>query len=249
MSDPSPGRMTVTVLGCAGTFPGPGDACSGYLVRSRQTAVVVDLGAGTLANLQRHAALADVDAVVLTHEHPDHWLDLPLLRNAMRYVLGLEDLPVYGTAGTREKAGALIGALEPTLRWRTLDPGAEVTVGDMVLRFSRTDHPVETLAVRIDGPGSSLLYSADTGPAWRGDGVAGGVDTFLCEASFGPRDEGRFQHLSARQAGALATEVGASQLVLTHVSPGIDRHEQRRLASVVYRGAVVVAETGATFTV
>jgi ribonuclease BN (tRNA processing enzyme) len=241
--------MTVTVLGCAGTYPGPGDACSGYLVRSPQATVVVDLGAGTLANLQRHVALADLDAVVLSHEHPDHWLDLPLLRNAMLYVLGLEDLPVYGTAGTRDKAGALIGELEPALRWRTVTPGSEVAVGDLALRFSRTDHPVETLAVRVDGPGGSLLYSADTGPAWRGDGVAGDVDTFLCEASFRPRDEGRFQHLSARQAGALAAAVGASRLVLTHMPPDVDPQEQRRLASVVYRGAVLVAETGATFTV
>ncbi|MBN2622032.1 MAG: MBL fold metallo-hydrolase, partial [Acidimicrobiales bacterium] len=82
--------LTVTVLGSSGTYAGPGEACSGYLVRSPGATVVVDLGSGTLANLQHHVELGAVDAVVLTHEHPDHWLDLPLLRNALRYVLGIE---------------------------------------------------------------------------------------------------------------------------------------------------------------
>ena len=100
---------SVTVLGCAGTFPGPGEACSGYLVRSPDAVTVLDLGPGTLANLQRHVAVGEVDAVVLTHEHPDHWLDLPILRNAMKHVLGLSGLAVYGPVGVRAKAEALGG--------------------------------------------------------------------------------------------------------------------------------------------
>ena len=87
VSDPS--GLNLTVLGCSGTFPGEGGACSGYLVRSPEASLVVDLGAGTLAALQRHLAIGDVDAVVLSHVHPDHWLDLPLLRNAMRYAAAL----------------------------------------------------------------------------------------------------------------------------------------------------------------
>ena len=127
----SSGGPTLTVLGCSGTYPQPGGACSGYLVRSGPTAVVVDLGSGTLANLQRHVAIADVDALVLTHEHPDHWLDLPLLRNAMRYVLDLADLPVYGTAGTARQAAELIREMAPTLRWTVVDESSDVTVGDI----------------------------------------------------------------------------------------------------------------------
>ena len=243
------GDLTVTVLGCSGTYPGPDDACSGYLVRSPGATVVVDLGAGALANLQRHVELGDVDAVVLSHEHPDHWLDVPLLRNALRYVLGLADLPVYGTAGTLRQARVLISELEPTLRWHTITGGSAVEIGDLQVRFSTTDHPVETLAVRVDRGDRSLLYSADTGAAWRGDGVRGDIDTFLCEASFAPEEEGRHQHLSARQAGALAATVGARRLVLTHVPPGIDPAEQRRLASATYRGPIDLAATGATFAV
>jgi ribonuclease BN (tRNA processing enzyme) len=243
------GDLSLTVLGCSGTYAGPGGACSGYLVRSPGATVVVDLGGGTLANLQRYVELGDVDALVLSHEHPDHWLDVPLLRNALRYVLDLDGLPVYGTSGTLDLARTLIGELEPTLLWHPIAGGSTADVGDLRLRFSTTDHPVETLAVRVDRNGRSLLYSADTGPEWQGDGVAGDVDMFLCEASFAPRDEGRHQHLSARQAGELAGAVGASRMVLTHAPPGVDPVDQRRLASATYPGPIDLAEVGATFAV
>jgi ribonuclease BN (tRNA processing enzyme) len=249
VDDPHRGDLTVTVLGCSGTYAGPDSACSGYLVRSPGATVVVDLGAGTLANLQRHVGLEEVDALVLSHEHPDHWLDLPLLRNALRYMLDLGDLPVYGTAGTRVLVDALIDELEPTLLWHTITDGSAFTVGDLEVRCSRTDHPVETLAMRIDRAGRSLLYSADTGPRWQGGDLAGGVDVLLCEASFTPENEGRHQHLSARQAASLAASVAAERLVLTHVPPGVDADGQRRLAAAEHAGPVSVADTGATFTV
>lgn len=247
MADPSGEGLTVTVLGYSGTYAGPGGACSGYLVRSPGATVVVDLGSGTFANLQRHVEPSAVDAVVLSHEHPDHWLDLPLLRNAFRYVLGLSDLPVYGTAGTLALAETVIGDIEPTLRWHTVTAASRVEVGDLRLRFDRTDHPVETLAVRVDGAGRSLVYSADTGPAWDGAGVGGGVDTFLCEASFLPEEEGRHQHLSARQAAALAGRIGARRLVLTHIPPVTDPARQQALAAAAFAGPVELAVTGRTF--
>src|SRR5262245_5520144 len=161
VEDPTANDLTLTVLGCSGTFAGPGEACSGYLVRGGGVAVGVDLGAGALANLQRHLPIDGLDALVLTHEHPDHWLDLPLLR----YVLDRPDraLPVFGTAGTRRLAATVIGDLAPTLDWRTVDAGSSVEIGGLRVRFSLTDHPVETLAVRVDTDGRSLLYSADTG--------------------------------------------------------------------------------------
>jgi ribonuclease BN (tRNA processing enzyme) len=249
VEDRTANDLTLTVLGCAGTFAGPGEACSGYLVRGGGVAVGVDLGAGALANLQRHLPIDGLDALVLTHEHPDHWLDLPLLRNALRYVLGRPDraLPVYGTAGTLALAGPVIGDLAPTLDWRTVDAGSSVEVGGLRVRFSLTDHPVETLAVRVDADGRSLLYSADTGAGWAPGDAGAGVGTFLCEAALAPEEEGSFQHLSAAQAGALAAEIGAGRLVLTHLVPGADVESQRSLAAAAYGGPLTVAVTGADY--
>lgn len=243
--------VSVTVLGCSGSFAGPGEACSGYLVRSPGATVVVDLGSGTLANLQAHVDLGDLDALVLTHVHPDHWTDLPILRNAMRYVLGLEGLAVFGTAATREAAAALISEFAPTLAWTTIDETSTVTVADQHLRFSRTDHPVETLAVRIDAAGRSLLYTADTGPRWSPAALAGGVDLAICEATM-PGDGGHGRtpvHLTGREAGALARAAGAARLVVTHVTPGLDDDAQGRDAAEAFGGPVEVARTNATFAV
>jgi ribonuclease BN (tRNA processing enzyme) len=242
-------NLTLTVLGCSGTYPGEGGACSGYLVRSPVASVVLDLGAGTLANLQQHVAIGDIDAVVLSHVHPDHWLDLPLLRNAMRYVLDIDGLAVYGTAETWLMAEVIVGELPPTLRWHSIDESSVVEVGDQVLRFSRTDHPVETLAVRVDASGRSLLYSADTGSGWDPGVVGADVDLMVCEASLEPAHEGWVQHLSARQAGKLARTLAAGRLVVTHVVPGVDPETQRDLAEQAFGGPVELAAADRHFDV
>ena len=238
--------LSVTVLGCSGTFAGPDEACSGYLLRSATTTVVVDLGAGTLANLQRHVDLADVDALVLTHEHPDHWLDLPILRNALRYLLGIEGLAVHGPAGVLTAARTLIGEVAPTFVLSRIAAGDTLTVGDITFGFSRTDHPVETLAVRAESGGRSFLYSADTGPGWDPSGFGDGVDLFVCEATFRPDEEGGV-HLSARQAGHIARTLGAGRLVVTHVSPLLEDEPQRAAAADAYGGTVELARAGLTF--
>jgi len=245
----SPTGVTLTVLGCSGTYPGDGGACSGYLVRSPGASLVVDLGAGTLANLQRHLAIGEVDAVVLSHVHPDHWLDLPVLRNAMRYVLGIGGLPVYGTAETWLMAEVIIGELPPTMLWHNIDESSVVEVGDQVVRFSRTDHPVETLAVRVDAAGRSLLYSADTGSAWYPRETGADVDLMLCEASLQPDHEGQVQHLSARQAGKLARTLGAGRLVVTHVVPGVDAEAQLGMAEQAFGGPVELATANRSYEV
>ena len=239
--------LTLTILGCSGTYPGPGDACSGYLVRAGDTAVVVDLGTGTLANLQVHLDPGAVDALVLSHEHPDHWLDLPILRNALRYLLHVEGLAVHGTAGVLAAARTLIGEVAPTFVLSPIAAGDTLTVGDITFGFSRTDHPVETLAVRAESDGRSFLYSADTGPGWDPSGFGDGVDLFVCEATFRPDEEGGV-HLSARQAGQIARKLGAGRLVVTHVSPLLEDEPQLLAAADAYGGPVELARTGLTFT-
>jgi ribonuclease BN (tRNA processing enzyme) len=241
--------VTLTVLGCSGTYPGDGGACSGYLVRSPDASLVVDLGAGTLANLQRHLAIGEIDAVVLSHVHPDHWLDLPVLRNAMRYVLGIGGLPIYGTAETWLMAEVIIGELPPTMLWHNIDESSVVEVGDQVVRFSRTDHPVETLAVRVDAAGRSLLYSADTGSAWYPGETGADVDLMVCEASLPTEHEGQVQHLSARQAGKLARTLGAGRLVVTHVVPGVDAEAQLGMAGQAFGGPVELATANRSYEV
>ena len=217
--------LSVTILGCSGSYSGAGLACTGYLLESDAATVWLDAGPGTLANLQRHRPLSEIDAVVVTHEHPDHWLDLAMAYVACRYFVDRGPLPVYGTAGTHALARALAGShdLAPTIDWRTISDGAGATIGDQRWRFSRTDHPVETLAPRVDSGGRSFAFSADTGDGWSFSGLGEGIDLALCEATFLHRDlQPPSPHLSAQQAGAMAAEAGVGRLLLTHLAPGTD---------------------------
>ena len=238
--------LRLTVLGCGGTYAGPGNACSGYLLRTATTTVLVDLGPGALANAQRHIDLVDVDAIVLSHEHPDHWTDLPVARNVYRYVLDRHALPVFTTAGTMALAAPFCS--DETFRWATITDRDRIDVGDLSLRFSRTDHPVETLAVLAEADGASVIYSADTGPGWSPAAFGVRPDLALLEATFA-HGHSNPVHLTANEAGERALEVGARRLVLTHLLPGTDPAAQRAEAEAAYGGPVQVAEPGLTFTV
>lgn len=238
--------LSVTVLGCSGSYPGPGAACSGYLVRGAGTTVWLDAGSGTLANLQRHVALDQIDAVVLTHEHPDHWSDLEGYRVACAYVIERTGVPVYAPVGLEERLSA---DAAPAFEWHTVAGGDGVTVGRLQLRFSRTDHPPETLAVRVDGDGRSLVYSADTGPAWSLADLGPGIDVALCEATYLADREGTAGHLSARQAGAMARQAAAGRLVLTHVWPTVDPEASRAEAEAAYGRPVELARMHESFDV
>ena len=233
--------LSVTVLGCSGTYAAPGGACSGYLVRAGTTALWLDAGPGTLANLQRHIDLDELDAVVLSHAHPDHWVDVLPFHNVVRYVKVRSGLPVLSPAKVAELATAVNGALAPAFDWRIVGDGSVERVGALTLRFSRTDHPGETLAVRVDGDGASLGYSADTGPAWSLSALGPGLGLALCEASLPAEQEGSVQHLTARQAGADARAAGARRLVLTHLQPGIDPERSQADATEAFGAPVDVA--------
>ena len=238
--------LTVTVLGCSGSYPGPGGACSGYLVDDGTTRVWVDAGSGTLANLQRHVALAQLDAIVLSHEHPDHWSDIEGWNNVLRFVLERTGFPVYAPAGLRQH---LYQDTEPQMTWNDVAGGDRVSIGTLDFTFSRTDHGPETLGMRIDGGGRSLGYSADTGTRWSLEALGGGLDLALCEATMTPDKEGTLQHLTARQAGAQAKAAGAGRLVLTHIWPTLDVERSREEGAAAFGGPVEVATVGARYEV
>jgi ribonuclease BN (tRNA processing enzyme) len=237
--------LTLVVLGCSGTYAGPDCACSGYLISDGVTTVWLDAGSGTMANLQRHVPLRAVDAVVLSHEHPDHWTDLEGFYNVCRFVTGRERVPVYAPASV--KTHTYNDDESPYLVWHDLADGSSAVVGEMHLSFSRTDHGPETLAVRVDAGGRSLGYSADTGPAWSLEALGPGLDLALCEATLPSEQEGELQHLSARQAAMSASAAGVGRLLLTHLWPTTDRVQSLADARAAYGGPVDLATTNESY--
>jgi ribonuclease BN (tRNA processing enzyme) len=207
----------------------------------------MDTGPGTMANLQLHLPLSRLDAVVVSHAHPDHWSDLEGLYVAMRYFLGRKGLPIYAPEGLRD---LMVGEKpDGTFDWRVIADGETAHVGPARWNWSRTDHPVETLASRVEVGGRALAYSADTGPEWELSSLGEGIQLALVEATMTLQEEGSIQHLSARQAGRTAAKAGAERLLITHFAPPIDRAVSLAEATAAFGGLVEVAEVGKTWTV
>ena len=77
--------MRITVLGKSPAWQDAGGACSGYLVESERTCLLLDCGPGVLAKLRERIDYAGVDAVAITHLHADHILDLVPFASALTF--------------------------------------------------------------------------------------------------------------------------------------------------------------------
>ena len=236
--------LTITVLGCDGSYAGPGGACSGYLLSSGDTHVWLDCGPGTFANLQQHLDPRDLTAIVSTHSHPDHWGDLPIAYFALGYYFDRRAIPVYGTSDTRERVrSAKGGNIDDVYKWHTITDGSEFDVDGLHFRCSVTDHPVETLAVRVESGSTVFGYTSDTGTAWPLTALGSGIDLMFCEATFPEELAGDFAHLTASEAGDAARAAGVPRLVLTHLLPGADRELARAIAAKAFGRDVEIATT------
>lgn len=240
--------LSLTVLGCSGTWASAESGCSGYLVEDGTTRIWIDCGPGTMTAIQRHCALTDVDALVVTHEHPDHCMELPVLRNAYKYGLDVRDVPLYAPRGVLATLESIVGArnVMPTFLPKLVGDGSVARIGGLRLTFSRTDHPVETLAVRIDdeaGGSGSIGYSSDTGPSWSLAALGDGIDLAVVEASFLHADIGQAHavHRTALQTGEDAKAAGAARLVVTHVTPNGDGEAHRAEAETAFGGPTLLA--------
>ncbi|KPM56798.1 MBL fold metallo-hydrolase [Frankia sp. CcI49] len=246
--------MKLTILGCSGTYPGPTSACSSYLIEQDGFRLVLDAGNGSVGELQNHCDIRDVDAVLLSHLHGDHCLDLVATSYARRYhPEGMPPkLPVYGPINTQER---LCGAFE---RWpddsladiydfRTIGPG-RLHIGPFGIDLARVAHPIEAYGVRINAGGRTLTYSGDTGACDRLVRLAQGSDLFLCEASFlDGEDNPPDLHLTGKDAGEHATRADVGRLVLTHLVPWGNVERTHGEAQDAFDGDLSLASTGAVY--
>ncbi len=245
--------MRLTVLGCNGTYPTPGRPSSGYLVQTEQATVWLDCGTGTFAALQEHIDPADLDAIVITHEHVDHCVDVLPFAYSRRYgnpLLG--PVAVYAPASVPKRLEALIGrtgtAVFEALTFNRVDLGTELNIKDLHLLFTQTNHPVPTMAVKLTDQTGSIAYTADTGVADHLAEWATGSDVLVAEASYlgSSRDKAWPYHLTASEAGELATAAKVGRLVLTHLWPTNDPGQSVEEASATFSGSVVAASPGLT---
>lgn len=246
--------MQLTVLGCAGTFPGPDSPCSGYLVEHEGFRLVLDLGAGALGNLQRHLDLRDVDAIYLSHLHADHCIDLVAYYYARRFHPSgiLPTLPVYGPAGMAGRIGQAfeeqpVAGLEEVYDFRERTAGT-LAIGPFTVTVGVVQHPIECHGLRLEAGGRVLTYSGDTASCETLVELARDADVLLCEASW-PSDPPPPPgiHLTGREAGDHAHRAGAKKLLLTHLMPFHDPQAMLAEAKETYDGPLELVHPGSTY--
>lgn len=237
----------VTILGSSGMFATAERACSGYLLEPGGAAIWVDAGAGTWQQLLRHTDYRTLAGIILSHRHPDHTTDVFQCYHARQYggPKPLDPLALWTTEETMERLVAFSKECGDAFDFRTVEAGREIEVAGANVSFHAMAHPPETLGVRIEYEGAVLAYSSDTGPNADFRALAGGANVFICEATYQNSDGGWEGHLSAADAGRIASDLGCERLVLTHLPPGRDHSRSLEEATETAAGVeVLLAEDG-----
>lgn len=253
--------MRLTVVGCSGSYPGPDSCASCYLVETdvgegeerRTWRILLDLGNGALGQLARYVDPLTIDAVLLSHLHADHCLDLCGYYVMRKYhPSGPQPrLPVWGPGGAADRmARAYELPIDPGMHeeyeFRAYD--GPFTVGPFSVVPIPVEHPVPAYGLRISAAGATMGYSGDTAPCDGLDQVAANAQLLLAEASFRDLDDNPpGVHLTGRDAGAVAARGRAARLVLTHVPPWFDRLAMAAEARTAYSGPIELAQPGAVY--
>jgi ribonuclease BN (tRNA processing enzyme) len=241
--------MRISVLGGCGAWPGPGQACSGYLIEHDGFRLLIDPGYATLPRLLEKITAEDVDAVLISHGHPDHCADLhPLLRARAFGGAHPPPLPVYTLPGAVDRVLSLDGpgALDDEYVVHEFSAGDRFEVGPFRVETWLLPHFVPNAGLRLTHGQGVVAYTGDTGPSPDVLKLAAAADLFLAEASFPEqvpsRSTGNLS--SAKQAGQNATEAGVKQLLLTHLLPGTSREAVESAARQTYSGELAIARGG-----
>lgn len=250
--------MLLTVLGCSGSVPGPDSPGSSYLVRAGGRTVVLDLGNGAFGALLRHIDPRELDAVILSHLHPDHCADVSALTVYRRYhPVDTPERPL-AVHGPSQLADRLVAAYAASAAERAVTDlsgiydfrpfGGPIRIGSLDVTVAPVDHPCEAYAIRVSQDGRTLVYSGDTGPCESLVELATGADVLLAEASWPDRaDNPRGVHLSGRDAGKAAAAAGVGRLLITHVPPWTAAGQVFAEATDVFDGPVELVRAGADY--
>jgi ribonuclease BN (tRNA processing enzyme) len=243
----------LTVLGSCGGFPEAGRSCAGFLLSHNGFRVVLDLGYGTASRLFAHCPDRLPDAVVVTHEHPDHCADVSALGRAWYYTVQEPSrerprLPLHCTPGTVDRLAAMEPRPHPAEVFDVHDLATPADLGPFRLTAYELPHHVPNFGVRLSAPGLTVAYTGDTGPSPRLAELGRDADLLICDATLRtPPPEGEPRYLmTAAEAGHWATEAGARRLLLTHFWPGTDRAAAAAEARARFDGEVLVAEEDLT---
>jgi ribonuclease BN (tRNA processing enzyme) len=241
--------VRLTVLGSAASTPGPAQACAGHYLEAEGACVLFDCGNGVVSNLARISDPTALDAVFITHNHPDHYADIYVLHAALRYAPDgpRAPIPLYAPPGLADRMKLLLsergaGSFDEAFVQIPLVDGEFVQVGELRVTPFEVVHTAPTFGLRAEAGGTSLFYTADTAPCGNALEAARGVDLLVAEATLPEEYAGMAPHMTATEAGRLAREAGVRALALVHVWPTNDRGLMAQHAGASFGGPVLVAE-------
>ncbi len=263
--------MRITVLGKSPAWQDRSGACSGYLVREGDFTLLLDCGNGVFAKLREVSDYGHVDAVLISHLHADHFLDLVPFSYALLYSPrsrhARSDDPsiapqrtgpaLHAPPGARGTFRRVVGSwgpeslIEEAFQLSEYDPGSTLALGPMRARFCEVPHFTQAFAIELSSPaGRRFTFGADCAPNEALVGFARDTDLLLVEATLEqPESDGKRGHMTPGEAGAQARRACARRLVLTHFSDELDAAWIREEAVASFDGGVELAHGGAEFTV
>ena len=250
--------MRLTVLGGSAASPNTGAGCAGFLVQRGETSIVLDMGPDTLQELRKHADFRTLSAVIISHMHVDHVLDLIALRHALAYnpIPAPAPIPVWLPPGGAELLAQVTtpfdlcddpGTFTSTVSVREYDPEQALRIGDLEVRFRRTVHILPAWAMRVCAPEGDFGYTADGGPTSGWDDLFGDVCVLIAEATLiepGTRPIAQRGSLTAAEAGELAQRCGAATLLLAHMWEELGFKAASQQAASTYPGEILLARPG-----
>ena len=243
--------MEVIVLGGSGTFPRAGGACNGFLVREGDTNVLLDIGTGVLSRLYQWLDPGKLEALVITHLHPDHFLDL----YPYRYFLEFQarerlPLPVFAPVGAADHIRTLFNEPDTSkfdriFEFTDLIPDESVTIGGLTLTPRPVPHLEPTYGIEVSAAGRRLFYTSDTGFSESLVSYSAGVDLLLAETTLRAEDAGvSVAHMTTIQVADLAERARVGRLVLTHLWPHFDRAQIKHEVAGGFNGKIDLADEG-----
>ncbi|TMU88170.1 MBL fold metallo-hydrolase [Bacillus sp. BHET2] len=237
--------MKLTIIGQWGGYPKALEASTGYLLEHDGFKLLIDCGSGVLSHLQTHIEATDLDAVLLSHYHPDHVADIGVLQHALliQSFLGKNKrtLPVY--AHREDQHGYDTITYKEFMKAHEYNENSSLSIGPFKVTFVKTKHPVPCYGMRIEAGGKSLFYTADS--AYREEFVSFGrdADVLLSECNFyGEMDASNAGHMTSLDAGNLAQKTNAGKLILTHLPHFGNLLQLVTEAKSIYNGEVLLAE-------
>ncbi len=243
--------MKLTILGCYGPYPKAGGACSGYLLEDEDTKILIDCGNGVLSKLFYHCDDLDkLDAIFISHLHPDHMSDLMILRYSIfiKKMFGKlnKSIPVYLPANPIEDYERI--QYHDTFILNTINEETEIYIKNIKVNFKKTNHSVECYAMSFKKDGRKFVYSGDTKYFNELIDFVDESHLFLCEANILHKDmTENVPHLSGKQAAEIALKAGAEKIILTHLLPEINIDDLFKEAKEVFPHNIEIAEEGKSY--